>query len=122
MAVVAINTTAAIFTMALTTDIENGLIEIESILGSKTFTWDSQVYNCHVGSLSEAAELVAGGYASSVNKLLVVRKSEFTDSIYPVEKTDYITFDGKTYLIDAVMEDSTGTFLQMVLGVPNKRK
>lgn len=108
--------------MSLTTQIEAGLKFIESTLGNKTFVWDGNAYNCHVGSLNESAELVAGGYAESTNKLLIVRKTEFTDGIYPVEKTDYITYESKTYLIDAIIEDATGTFFQLVLGAPNKRK
>jgi hypothetical protein len=108
--------------MALTDIIESSLKSIETMLGSKTFTWDGDSYKCHVGNLNESAELVAGGYAASANKLLIVRKSEFTDGIYPVEKTDYITFNSKTYLIDSILEDATETFLQFVLGAPNKRK
>lgn len=108
--------------MQLAPYIEKGLATIEEMLGNKTFIWDNDLYSCHVGSLTESAELVAGGYASSDNKLLIVRKSQFNEGIYPKEKTDFITYDGKKYLIDGIIEDATGTFLQVVLGPPNKRK
>jgi len=108
--------------MTLASTIETSLISIESMLGDKTFVWDDTQYKCHVGNLNESAELVAGGYAQTANKLLVVRKSEFTEGIYPEEKQDFITYNGKKFLVAAVIEDATETFLQLVLSTPNKRK
>ena len=108
--------------MILADTIEKSLKTIEAMLGDKCFVWDNTQYSCHVGSLNESAELVAGGFAVSQNKLLIVRKSSFAEKVYPVEKTDFVFFNGKKYLIEAVIEDATETFLQLVLGPTNKRK
>lgn len=106
--------------MSLSEDIENGFKYVEEAMGNKTFVWDGQAYVCQLGNPSDTAELIAGGYVGDVSLMVIVRKSEFTDSIYPKEKTDFVSVNGKNYLINGIIESNEA--LQLILGQPNKRK
>ncbi len=60
------------------------------------------------------ATLESGGFSFQADKVLVVRKELFTDSIVP-KQTQQLTFDGKTYRIDKVVNNANNAFMRLVL-------
>jgi hypothetical protein len=99
---------------ALTSAIESGLKQIESYMDSPTFEYDGEQYSCHVGSQAVTNVLEVGGFAETQQIVLVVRKSQFTDGIYPQEN-DKITFRDVVYFVDIINTDATNTFLNIPL-------
>jgi len=99
---------------ALQDTIELGLTQIESIQGDNTFTFDEESFPCHVGTQTVSSVLETGGLDETQQNVLVVRKSAFTDGIYPQED-EKITLKEVVYYVETVSTDPTDTFLNIVL-------
>jgi len=100
--------------MTFTEAIEAGLKEIETLMGDKEFTYDGEVFKCHVGTQTVSSVLETGGFDETQTIVLVVRKSEFSDDIYP-QDNEKIIYNEVTYWVDTVNTDATDTFLNLVL-------
>jgi hypothetical protein len=100
--------------MDFSTTIETSLKQIEIFLGSKTFTYDGDSYLCHVGQQTQSTVLELGGFAETQQLVLIVRKSTFSDSIYPVAD-EQITYNDVVYFVDTVNADPSDTFINIAL-------
>jgi len=94
--------------------IESGLKQMETMLGSKEFTYDGEVFKCHVGTQTVSSVLETGGFDETQTIVLVVRKSVFDDGIYP-QDNEKIIYNEVTYYVDVVNFDATDSFLNIVL-------
>ena len=100
--------------MTFADTIETALKQVETILGSKVFTYDDENFPCHVGSQTIESVLEAGGIDVTQQIVLIVRKSVFTDSIFPQED-EKITYNEVVYFVDKVQTDASDTFLNIPL-------
>ena len=101
---------------AFTNAIESGLKGIETIMGDTTFVYDEEQYTCHVGTQTVSSVLESGGFNEKQQTVLVVRKSLFTDGIYPLENHK-LTYKDIIYYIDVINTDATDTFFNISLKV-----
>jgi hypothetical protein len=96
------------------TTIENCLSQIEAIKGSKTFIYDGESFLCHTGQQVVSSVLETGGFSETQQTVIVVRKSQFTDGIYP-QVNERITYNSVNYFVDVVTPDSDDVFLNIAL-------
>lgn len=99
---------------SLATTIEASLKQIEAVQGDNTFEYDGETFLCHVGQQTVSSVLETGGFDETQQIVLVVRKSVFTDEIYPQE-SEKIIFREVTYYIDTVNTDASNVFLNLAL-------
>jgi hypothetical protein len=86
----------------------------ERFKGCKSITYKGNSFPCTLGDETAIATLEWGAFSQRIDKLINVRKSVFSDGIYP-QNQDPITLDGTIYLVEKVAVDSTDTFLQIAL-------
>lgn len=101
---------------SFTNTIEFGLKQIEAIMGDQTFVLNGETYACHVGTQTATDVLESGGFNETQQTVLVVRKSVFTDGVYPLQNQK-ITYKGIVYYIDTINNDATDTFFNIALKV-----
>lgn len=94
--------------------LEVALAFAEKFKGCKTFTYRDEPFPCTLGDEASIATLEWGSFIQNIDKLINVRKSVFSDGIYP-ENQDTVTMDGTLYFVGKVVADSTDTFLQIAL-------
>jgi hypothetical protein len=94
----------------LQTAITNGILKIQSQLGSRTFVCDGEEHVAIITNISEVQINRLGGLDAIPDQTIKVLKSSFTDGIYP-QNLHQITVDGYTYKITKVTTDTTNTFL-----------
>jgi hypothetical protein len=99
--------------------ISNDLNSISFDLGNPSFIWKNEEYICVPSGVSDNMDLGMGGLLDIQELVLNVRKSLFTDSIYP-KSQDKITYKGIVYRIQNVRQDSTQAFLRLSLTNPNQ--
>lgn len=100
--------------MALTTTITGALKQIEKTMGSKTFEYDGETFDCHSGNNTVTTVLETGGFDETQQIVLVVRKEVFDDDIYPVAD-EKIIYNEITYYVDTINADATDAFLNIAL-------
>lgn len=96
--------------MSLADEITDALKSREADL-PLSFTWQTTSYACSASSFEKSKKLDVGGFDLEYNLILTVRKVLFSTS-YPTEKQT-ITHKSKTFRIEKVIEDPSGTFLRL---------
>lgn len=105
--------------MTLKEQMQADLLFVEDDMENKTFTWNGEDYTCIPGALSEVYTLGVGGFGQNLTKVLVVRKDQFTDCVYPLSK-EKLTYDDKTYRIVVVVENANKAFMRLLLSDDNE--
>jgi|SRR6185369_9096840 len=92
---------------------------IEKDLGNQTITWKDEDYFMVPSSEDTMNSLDIGGYDVVIDKVVNVRKNQFTDDIFP-KSQEQVTFADKIYVIQKVKEDATRAFYKLFLTDPNR--
>lgn len=94
--------------------IEKDMAYIEGQLGNQVMTWQGSPYVCSPSSTMEYAILDEGGFNVELSMLLKVRKSLFSNSVYP-KKQQTLTYNGKIYRIQKVSDEPFSVFIKLFL-------
>lgn len=94
--------------------IERGLKRIESDLDNQVITWKGEDYVCAPATDNETMDLEAGGFSTNGAMIITVRKSVFTDGIYP-EEEDNLTYNSTIFKINKVTNDPWGMFITLYI-------
>jgi hypothetical protein len=85
--------------MSLVSDeLESPLEELETDLGSATFTFNGVAYPCILSTETRGSDLESGGYVSDVDLTILVRRSQLPSAL-TVDST-LVTADSTAYTAD----------------------
>jgi hypothetical protein len=118
--------------MSFKTDIESALTELETELGTETFTWKNAEVPCVPNLLNRGTVVISGGHEAVIGFTLTVRKSNFlsVDSTLVTVDSELVTMDnnrphpvtgrhldfrGKSYKILTATEDSSRAYYKLDL-------
>jgi len=92
---------------------------VENFKGNQTIEYKGALYPCSLSNDTTLFNLEAGGFSNQIDVIFIIRKSQFTDGIYPQDQETVIN-QGTKYRVHKVQNDAFNTFLQLACVDPNR--
>lgn len=91
----------------------------ECFKGNQQIEYKGALYPCSLSNDTTLFNLEAGGFSDQIDIIFLIRKSEFTDGIFPQDQETVIN-NSTTYRVHKVQNDAFNTFLQLACVDPNR--